>query len=187
MTLKASVLRPPSNVERTVGLLQEEIFSRSGLVSSLVLPVCMPICWHPESVSGSDFRSALEGCEHRFTLMSAGLQVHSDTLFFKLDLDAGGDCTLSKLKKKLIALNTSAAETLFPIFNGFFLAQSTADVRVGRIAGFLSEPKPLRFSAFTYALLHLSVSDPPDPWYEEVYWKFENQTRVKKKPASNDH
>jgi hypothetical protein len=198
MEFALMVLSPPSNIDRLIGELQEQLFSELGLASALALPVMLPLLYLPVEQAEGFFKQALKETEHSlfgFRIASLDLTVVKEegegspvrtNLFFKTDVSSRGEGILSGMQAVGERAVGSAGEAVtpfhcnrpLPLFRyGFFLGQAGTSVPDPLP---VNPPPAFRFSIFTYELLKFSVADPPRPWYSEVHWEVAARQEVRR-------
>ena len=103
-----------------------------------------------------------------------------NALYLMLEWDEAADRDWVELMRRLAALPAFDGIPPFPSAQGLFLAdrEQRSDKKVFEDA--LGETPAFRFGAFSCSLLTLDISDPPDPWWRQVYWELSGEIRARK-------
>ena len=168
MELVAAVLMPPSNVERQIVSMQEDIFTRYGLSSAIALPVIMPFRFLLPSVSPDGFRSELSDLTVPLTLSSANYEVVNNALYINIEVDHIGSEAWMKLNRRLESLPLFPGTPPIPEHRGFFLCRHENETPLDTVATYLPTDLHFRFKTFHFGLLSISISD--QTW-DQLTWK----------------
>jgi len=180
VTLKTAILYPPSNIERIISQLQDDIFRTTGLVSPLALPVMLPIRFLSDSVSYPSFQSVFEGINASFTVQSAGFRLFGGVLYLYVRMDEEGERLMETLESRLEKLESPQIQPPFSPARGFFLCYDEESQGLEGILQSLGPPPSFRFSSFGFSLVALTIADPPMKWWSHVSWEMEGLIKVRK-------
>jgi hypothetical protein len=170
-------------MDRLIGSVQQEIFSRFGLLSAIALPVMIPMKFCSVSVTPSDFASCFNGLEGAFQITGATYGLNESSLYLSAKLDEPGVRIWNLLYERLKKLKSSEGVEPFKPFIGFYLAQEESSVSLEEVVKALGEPPKVRFSSFTYTLIRLELDEPAESWYRDVFWEVEQLVKVRKSRA----
>ena len=178
--LKIIALLPPSNIDRLVGAVQEGLFSRFGLLSSIALPVMIPIRFCAVSVDASDFNVCFDKLDVAFRITATSYRKHGISLFLETTFDERGAQIRELLAERMNGLASQPAAGPFDPVSGFYLGQKEDSLSPDDIIAALAEPPAFRFTSFTYALIRLELGEPSEGWYRNVFWEIEQSIKVRK-------
>ena len=190
MHLKTAGLLPPSNIERMVVSLQNDIFSQYGLPSALALPAFVPLSFHSANVTALNFISLFESTIYAFPLISGTVHVRDDCLFLSLQTDETGESGLEKILSRLANLSPFEAEPPIPVTRGIFLCHSRDRMQLAAIAREIPVLPSFRFASFHFGLIDINwensagTTDEAAPvCWEQTSWNVE--TRIKARRSSS--
>ncbi len=178
--LKIIALLPPSNVDRLVGAVQQDLFARFGLLSSIALPVMIPIRFCAMSAGASDFKACFDKLDGAFRITATSYRKHETSLFLETTFDETGSQIWDLLAERLDELPSCPAAEPFDTASGFYLGQMENSLSPDKIIAALEKPPAFRFISFTYALIRLELDEPPERWYRNVFWEIEQSVKVRK-------
>jgi hypothetical protein len=110
------------------------------------------------------------------------------SIFYQVTLNVPGPAVLQALKAGVEQVWTQeppgtvppvAGMCPLPLFEfGFYLGQEAGDLPEARFKDIRAALPAFHFSVFSYELIKLRVSDPPQPWYQAVFWEVIEQFKV---------
>ena len=170
---KLLVVLPHSNIERTVGAIQERIFKGFGLTSAVALPPVIPLRF----VSSSGPIHAPTG----MTVRSTRLETEGRSLYLGVELHVGEriletDDILETAGKKQDEPSTAPP---FPEHHGFYLCTSGDASLLSTVVEDLSPPPHLDFHPLGIALLTMRYLSGV-PWWSHLTWEMDPPHRIRK-------
>ncbi len=177
--LKIIALLPPSNIERVVGALQEELFAHFGLLSSLALPVMIPISFCEKTVGDREFGACLEGIDATFWISAGSFRKTGDSLFLETSFDETGAKIWNHLHERIVGLRSIKSDAPFELARGFFLGQKEGSQGPDEFLKVLAGPQ-FRFSSFSYGLVGVELGESQEAWYRHIYWEIEEIIKARK-------
>jgi hypothetical protein len=178
--LKIIALLPPSNIERVVGGLQEDLFSHFGLLSSLALPVMIPMHFCNNAVGDRQFGSCFEGLDAAFWINATSFRREGDSIFLEASFDEKGTTIWDRLQRRINRLQPIESAQPFDLARGFFLGQREDSQGPDEFLHALAEPPRFRFSSFSYALIGVELGENKTAWYRHIYWEVEKIIKARK-------
>ena len=198
MEFRLFALEPPTNIQRAVQAIQEQLYSRWSLVSALALPPLIPLLFvHgasriSEGKQAEALRTALRGqAAPRAPRLATGSYILAGECLFWEVISGGPGGTLQELSGLCLRFLAGfseaqrAREPPFPEQTGFLLALREQGVDLGQALSDLSPAPRLTFPVSALVLLRaLSLPSIPAgaerPWWEALQWEEALRAPLKK-------
>jgi hypothetical protein len=169
------IIMAHSNVEKTVGAIQERIFSRFGLTSAIALPPVVPLRFvsspggvHPPR--GMTVRTTAYETEGCSLYLGVELRVGEKKLESADILDAAG---------KGEAEPAACRAVPFPDHTGFYLCTTNDAALLPAVVEDISPPPRLDFHPLGVALLTLKYLS-TQPWWSHLSWEIDSLQIIRK-------
>jgi hypothetical protein len=170
---KLLVILPHSNIEKTVGALQEKIFRRFGLPSAVALPPVIPIRF----VSSPGKVHPLRGVAVRTTSYA----IKKRSLYLGVELHVGERMLKSDEAFGINEERGEAAATArpFPAYTGFYLCTAEDESLLPSVVDYISPPPHLDFHPLGLALLTAKYRS-DRMWWSHLSWELDGLEKVRK-------
>lgn len=169
--MKIAALLPPSNIERIITGLQEAIYSASGAVSAVALPVMIPLRLLSDAVTPDSFQKSLGDTRAGFPICSHTYRKVEASMFLGLKAESPHEPAHRRIIQNLASFEPYESRTPFPPFFGFYLCDFSGIQAIKPDLSDISQAPSFRFSSFHFALIDLFLaSDQDNPWHH-VEWK----------------
>jgi hypothetical protein len=159
-------LIPPGSVQAEIGRLQQEIFRRCGLASSLAFPPLIPVRFIGPCGSERALLEQLDAAASAPWRMVTGKLSRVEGHLY-LGVDSKG--TWAVLADRARERCGEQPDALFPVAEGFFLGCREASPGTRDDAG--AEAPAVSFSSCAIAVLGIEAPRGRAQWWRELYWE----------------